>query len=57
MGGLKGYGQNVTVEHANGYLSLYGHTGQALVSAGEAIQHPANLLAPPADGDFSVAYA
>ncbi len=36
-GYLRGYGNTIVLEHANGFRSLYGHASRNLVSAGEVV--------------------
>jgi septal ring factor EnvC (AmiA/AmiB activator) len=34
---FRGYGQLIVVDHADGYLSIYGHLGERLVEVGDEV--------------------
>ena len=44
---FKGYGDMVVVDHGDGYLSIYGHVSERLVSVGQDVRQGAAIMRPP----------
>ena len=49
---FKGYGQMVVIDHGDGYLSVYGHVDERLVSAGQDIKRDDPIARSGAGGSF-----
>ncbi len=51
---FRGYGQMVVIDHGDGYLSIYGHVDERLVSAGRTVRQGERIAHCGSGGSFEI---
>jgi len=51
---FRGYGQMVVIDHGDGYLSIYGHVDERLVSAGQMVRQGERIAHCGSGGSFEI---